>query len=61
MKDSNKEKEDCEYDGFLNLAYDSSMEQVMREIIKSMKLDNAAWIPTKDGDGYQVSFNRFAA
>jgi hypothetical protein len=37
------------------------MEQVMREIIKSMKLDNAAWIPTKDGDGYQVSFNRFAA
>jgi hypothetical protein len=55
-KDSGKEKDENERIQ-LDLAYDSSMEQVMREIIKAMKLDSAAWIPTKDGDGFQVIFS----
>lgn len=38
----------------INLAINSSMEKVMIEIIKKMKIENTAWNEVQNGNFYQV-------
>uniref|UniRef100_U5EUZ1 Putative conserved plasma membrane protein n=1 Tax=Corethrella appendiculata TaxID=1370023 RepID=U5EUZ1_9DIPT len=53
-KEPNKKEHDS---NGLNLDDDSTMEEIMSEIIRKMKIDNAGWVETNKGKGYQITFS----
>ncbi|XP_055296395.1 uncharacterized protein LOC129565471 [Sitodiplosis mosellana] len=45
-----------EYAGLLNISEDSTMESIMNELFKKLKIDNAAWQLSKSMKYYQITF-----
>lgn len=41
----------------LNIAIDSSMETVMIELLKKLKIESAIWQQTKNNNCYQITFS----
>lgn len=51
------EKDDYkEYPGLLNISEDSSMETIMTEMFKKLKIDNAVWQLSKSMKFHQITF-----
>lgn len=52
------EKDDYnEFSGLLNISEDSSMESIMNELFKKLKIDNAVWQLTKNMKFHQITFS----
>lgn len=55
-KDKEKDPRDVAAESF-NLDADSSLEEIMKVIIKEKRISTAAWIETNKGHGYQIMFS----
>lgn len=45
------------YDGLLNISQDASMERIMNELFRMLKIENAVWQLSKNTKFYQITFS----